>query len=166
MRGDKITALVAGGVVAVLAVAAAVFGVGVSSANPKLADVGAWLWTKARGKVVHVNGLSGEVDGYLNDKRGRPMKVVQDGSNVLLVDDSTGFVSRIEPSQLTVSQTRNFGAAGLQLVVSGSTAYAVDPEGSVQRIDPVTLNSVGAPLDLPARSARRASTAAAGCGCR
>ncbi|MEU4696268.1 fibronectin type III domain-containing protein [Nonomuraea dietziae] len=149
MRGDKITALVAGGVVAVLALAAAVFGVGVSSANPKLADVGAWLWTKARGKVVHVNGLSGEVDGYLNDKRGRPMKVVQDGSNVLLVDDSTGFVSRIEPSQLTVSQTRNFGAAGLQLVVSGSTAYAVDPQGSVQRIDPVTLNSVGAPLDLP-----------------
>ncbi|MEV2268243.1 hypothetical protein [Nonomuraea africana] len=149
MRGDRITALVAGGVVAVLAGAAAVFGVGVSSANPKLADVGAWLWTKARGKVVHVNGLSGEVDGYLNDKRGRPMKVVQDGSNVLLVDDTTGFVSRIEPSQLTVSQTRNFGAAGLQLVVSGATAYAVDPEGSVQRIDLVTLNSAGAPLALP-----------------
>ncbi|MFD1934180.1 hypothetical protein ACFSKW_22180 [Nonomuraea mangrovi] len=149
MRGDKVTALVAGGVVAILAVAAAVFGVGVSSANPKLADVGAWLWSKAKGRVVHVNGLSGEVDGYLDDKPGKSMKVVQDGTNVLLVDSRTGFVGRIEPSQLTVSQTKNFGAAGLQLVVSGSDAYAVDPRGRVQRIDPVTLNTTGTPLDLP-----------------
>ncbi|NUT44816.1 MAG: hypothetical protein HOV86_32960, partial [Thermoactinospora sp.] len=134
----------------ILVAGAAWFGVGVSSANPKLADVGAWLWTKARGKIVHVNGLSGEVDGYLDDKAGKQLRVVQDGSNVLLVDDRTGFVSRVEPSQLTVTQTRDLGAAGLQLAVSGGTGYAVDPAaGRVQRIDPVTLNAVGAPITLP-----------------
>ncbi|MFB9203165.1 hypothetical protein ACFFV7_18340 [Nonomuraea spiralis] len=134
----------------ILVAAAAWFGVGVSSANPKLADVGAWLWTKARGKVVHVNGLSGEVDGYLDDKAGKQLRVVQDGSNVLLVDDRTGFVSRVEPSQLSVTQTRDLGAAGLQLAVSGGTGYAVDPgAGRVQRIDPVTLNALGAPITLP-----------------
>ncbi|MEV4106015.1 hypothetical protein [Nonomuraea sp. NPDC049695] len=150
LRGDRPTAVIAG-VVATLLVAAAVwFGVGVSSANPKLADVGAWLWTSAKGKVVHVNGLSGEVDGYLDDKAGRRLRVVQDGGNVLLVDDGTGYVSRIEPSQLTVSQTRDFGAAGLQLAVSGTAGYAVDPaSGKIQQIDPVTLNSVGAPITLP-----------------
>ncbi|GAA3224753.1 hypothetical protein [Nonomuraea helvata] len=150
LRGDRPTALIAG-VVATLLVAAAVwFGVGVSSANPKLADVGAWLWTSAKGKVVHVNGLSGEVDGYLDDKADRRLRVVQDGGNVLLVDDGTGYVSRIEPSQLTVSQTRDFGAAGLQLAVSGTAGYAVDPaSGKIQQIDPVTLNSVGAPITLP-----------------
>ncbi|MFI6595571.1 fibronectin type III domain-containing protein [Nonomuraea sp. NPDC050536] len=148
LRGDRATAVIAGTAAAVLVVAAAVFGVGVSSANPKLADVGAWLWTKVKGKVVHVNGLSGEVDGYLDAKAGKQLRVVQDGSNVLLVDDRTGYVSRIEPSQLNVAQTRDFGAAGLQLVVSGPTAYAVDPAGKVQWIDPATLNSIGDPVSL------------------
>ncbi|MGP4104419.1 fibronectin type III domain-containing protein [Nonomuraea sp. KM90] len=150
LRGDRITAVIAGAVAAILVAAAAWFGVGVSSANPKLADVGAWLWTKARGKIVHVNGLSGEVDGYLDDKAGRRLRVVQDGGNVLLVDDGTGYVSRIEPSQLSVAQTRDFGAAGLQLAVSGAAAYAVDPAaGRIQQIDPLTLDSVGSPVTLP-----------------
>ncbi|GAA4068530.1 fibronectin type III domain-containing protein [Nonomuraea soli] len=149
LRGDRATATIAAVVVAGLVVAAAIFGVGVSSANPKLADVGAWLWTQLRGKVVHVNGLSGEVDGYIDHKAGKQLKVVQDGGNVLLVDESTGFVSRIEPSQLDVAQTRNFGAAGLQLVLSGPSAYAVNPAGTVQQIDPLTLNSVGTPVALP-----------------
>jgi hypothetical protein len=149
LRGDRATALIAGVVATILVAAAAWFGVGVSSANPKLADVGAWLWTAAKGKIVHVNGLSGEVDGYLNDKAGRQLRVVQDGGNVLLVDDSTGYVSRVEPGQLSVAQTRDLGAAGLQLAVSGTTGYAVDPAtGKIQQIDPATLNAVGAPITL------------------
>ncbi|MFI7698650.1 fibronectin type III domain-containing protein [Nonomuraea sp. NPDC049480] len=142
--------MIAGVAATLLVAAAAWFGVGVSSANPKLADVGAWLWTKAKGKIVHVNGLSGEVDGYLNDKAGRQLRVVQDGGNVLLVDERTGFVSRVEPSQLTVAQTRDFGAAGLQLAVSGTAGYAVDPaKGTIQEINPATLDSIGAPITLP-----------------
>ncbi|MFI9558080.1 fibronectin type III domain-containing protein [Nonomuraea endophytica] len=148
LRGDRATAVIAAVVAGCLVVVAAVFGVGVSSANPKLADVGAWLWTKVRGKIVHVNGLSGEADGYLDDKAGRPLRIVQDGQTVLLVDDRTGVVSRIEPSQLSVAQSRDFGAAGMQLVVTGKAAYAVNPKGTVQRIDPATLNSLGAPLEL------------------
>ncbi|MEV0233040.1 hypothetical protein [Nonomuraea sp. NPDC050786] len=150
LRGDRRTAMIAGVVATILVAAAVWFGVGVSSANPKLADVGAWLWTSAKGKIVHVNGLSGEVDGYLDDKAGRRLRVVQDGGNVLLVDDGTGYVSRIEPSQLTVSQTRDFGAAGVQVAVSGTAGYAVDPaSGKIQQIDPLTLNTVGAPITLP-----------------
>ncbi|MCF6476851.1 hypothetical protein FAF44_52320, partial [Nonomuraea sp. MG754425] len=150
LRGDRATAVIAGAAAVVLVAVAAWFGVGVSSANPKLADVGAWLWTAARGKIVHVNGLSGEVDGYLDDKAGRRLRVVQDGGHVLLVDDATGFVSRVEPSQLSVSQTRDFGAAGMQLAMSGDTAYAVDPAtGKIQQIDPVTLGTVGAAVTLP-----------------
>ncbi|TDD04523.1 hypothetical protein E1294_50095 [Nonomuraea diastatica] len=150
LQGDRGTAVIASVVATCLVAAAAWFGVGVSSANPKLADVGAWLWTKAKGRIVHVNGLSGEVDGYLDDKAGRQLRVVQDGGNVLLVDDSTGHVSRVEPSRLSVAQTRDFGAAGLQLAVSGTAGYAVDPaSGRIQQIDPATLNSVGAPITLP-----------------
>lgn len=151
LRGDRLTAVIAAAVVGVLGVTAAVVGVGVSSASPKLADVGAWLWSSGRGTVVHANGLSGKVDGRIENvaKPGSHLKIVQDGATVLLVDQVTGVVSRIEPSQLTVVQTRDFQAARLQLVVSGDAAYAVDPEGSVQRIDPATLNAVGAPIALP-----------------
>ncbi|MFI7614663.1 hypothetical protein ACIBP6_25900 [Nonomuraea terrae] len=150
LRGDKATAVIAGAAAVVLVAVAVWFGVGVSSANPRLADVGAWLWTSARGKLVHVNGLSGEVDGYLDHKSGAKLRVVQDGGHVLLVDDATGFVSRIEPGQLSVAQTRDFGAAGLQIAMSGAGAYAVDPAaGRVQQIDPVTLDSVGSPITLP-----------------
>ncbi|RBQ19515.1 hypothetical protein DP939_12190 [Spongiactinospora rosea] len=150
-RGDRATAVVAAAIVGALVVAAAVFGVGVSSANPRLADVGAWLWSKARGTVVHANGLSGEVDGRItpSGSQGRRLDVVQDGSTVLLVDQETGVVSRIEPSLLKVTQTRDFETAGLQFVVSGTSAYAVDPEGTVRRIDPATLNAVGSPIALP-----------------
>ncbi|MFD0664962.1 YncE family protein [Thermocatellispora tengchongensis] len=167
-RGDRATALIATAVVGALVAVAAVFGVGISSANPALADVGAWLWSTGRGSVVHANGLSGEVDGRIDvrGKAGTSLKVVQDGATVLLVDERTGVVSRIEPSRLEVTQTRDFATAGLQFVVSGKVAYAVDPEGTVQRIDPATLNAIGTPLSLPRRSAPPASTAAAGCGCR
>ncbi|WP_157549023.1 fibronectin type III domain-containing protein [Nonomuraea candida] len=151
LRGDRTTALIAGAAAVLLVAAAAWLGVGVSSANPKLADVGAWLWTAARGRIVHVNGLSGEVDGYLDDKAGRRLRVVQDGGNVLLVDDRTGNVSRVEPSRLEVDQTRDFGAAGVQLAVSGNMAYAIDPAaGKIQQIDPATLNTLGNPVTLPA----------------
>ncbi|MEV7969351.1 hypothetical protein AB0O34_25695 [Sphaerisporangium sp. NPDC088356] len=76
-RGDRLTAVIATGVVAVLGVAAVVVGVGVSSASPKLADVGAWLWSSARGAVVHANGLSGRVDGRIENvaKPGSHLKV-------------------------------------------------------------------------------------------
>jgi hypothetical protein len=150
-RGDRRTAVVAAGVVGALVVAAAVFGVGVSSANPKLADIGAWLWSGGKGTVVHANGLSGEVDGRieLKGKAGAKLKVVQDGVTILLVDESTGVISRVDPSGLDVVQTRDFQAAGLQLVVADKAAYAVDPEGSVQRVDPATLNAVGPPVALP-----------------
>ncbi|MBB5131179.1 hypothetical protein HNP84_000885 [Thermocatellispora tengchongensis] len=150
-RGDRATALIATAVVGALVAVAAVFGVGISSANPALADVGAWLWSTGRGSVVHANGLSGEVDGRIDvrGKAGTSLKVVQDGATVLLVDERTGVVSRIEPSRLEVTQTRDFATAGLQFVVSGKVAYAVDPEGTVQRIDPATLNAIGTPLSLP-----------------
>jgi hypothetical protein len=150
-RGDRATAVIATAVVGALVIAAAVFGVGISSANPALADVGAWLWSSSRGAVVHANGLSGEVDGRITatGSKGRQLKVVEDGATVLLVDEQSGVVSRIEPSQLKVTQTRNFETIGLQLVVAGDIAYAIDPEGTVQRIDPATLDAVGPAIPLP-----------------
>jgi hypothetical protein len=151
-RRDRVTGQVAIVMVAVLAIAAVVYGVGMASARYQLADVGAWLVSN-NGPAVHVNGLSGKVDGKtgLPGSNGHKMRVVQDHGTVLIIDETTGVVSRIDPTQLQVAQTRKLGASGTQVVAGKNAAYTVDPKaGRVQRIDPVTLATKGNPVKLPA----------------
>ncbi|HEX2312240.1 MAG TPA: fibronectin type III domain-containing protein [Thermomonospora sp.] len=148
---DRLTGQVALGLVGVLCVAAVVYGVGVAGAKYELSDIGAWLSASRKGTVVHANGLAGKIDGradLIAGMRGHRIRVVQDGGVVLLVDEVTGVVSRLDPSQLRVSQSRRF-AVGVQVVVGPGVAYTVDSvKGTVQRIDPVTLSAVGAPAAL------------------
>ncbi|HEV7931260.1 MAG TPA: hypothetical protein VGP70_02890 [Actinomadura sp.] len=153
-RHDRLTGQVAIGLVGALSVSAVVFGVGMASATYRLSDVGAWLNASSRGMVVHANGLAGKVDGKTNlipGMRGHDVRIVQDGSTVLIVDQRTGVVSRIDPAQLKIDQSRAFGATGLQVAIGHGSAYAIDPaKGTVQRIDPVSLAAVGGPATLTA----------------
>ncbi|MFC4006049.1 hypothetical protein ACFOY2_02365 [Nonomuraea purpurea] len=150
--------IVAAALVAVLVGVALFVGTGVSSARPKLADVGAWLASALNGEVVHANGLSGQVDGRVDlasakqgAKQGEALKVVQDGDNVLVVDESTGKVSRIDPTQLEVAQTGTLGAGGTQIVMGAGKAYGIDPRaGTVQQLDPLTVDTIGAAIALKA----------------
>lgn len=148
LRRDGSTAV---GLVAILAGAAVATGVGAQAALPSLANSGAWLGSSALGMVVHVNGLSGRPDGRvtLKNAAGHPLRVIQDGSVAYVVDEVTGQVSRIDPSQLDVSQRAAYGAAGVQVVAGSGVAYVVDPKaGTVQPIDPTTLATRGAPIEL------------------
>ncbi|WP_345438179.1 hypothetical protein [Actinoallomurus vinaceus] len=151
-RRDRLTGLIAIGAVGALAVAAVVFGVGMASAKYHLADVGGWLTSSKKGEVVHVNGLSGKVDGKvtLSGTAGHKMKVVQQGGVVLIVDETTGVVSRVDPAHLNVVQGIAYrGAAGMQVVSGSGAAYALDQsKGSVQRLDPMTLATQGDPIGL------------------
>ena len=151
-RRDRLTGHIAIGVVGVLSAAAVVFGVGMASAKYHLADVGGWLTSDQKGEIVHVNGLSGKVDGKvtLAGSTGHPMKVIQQGGVVLIVDEVTGVVSRVDPAHLNVVQGVGYrGAAGMQVVSGSGSAYALDQgKGSVQRLDPMTLATMGGPLTL------------------
>lgn len=151
-RRDRLTGLVAIGAVGVLCAAAVVFGVGMASAKYHLADVGGWLTSTRKGELVHVNGLSGKVDGKvtLSGTTGHPMKVIQQGGVVLIVDEVTGVVSRVDPAHLNVAQGATYrGAAGMQAVAGSGMAYALDQKrGSVQRLDPMTLATMGDPISL------------------
>jgi hypothetical protein len=151
-RRDRLTGHIAIGVVGVLCAAAVVFGVGMASAKYHLADVGGWLTSTKKGELVHVNGLSGKVDGKvtLSGSSGHPMRVIQQGGVVLIVDEVTGVVSRVDPAHLNVVQGAQYrGAAGMQVVSGAGSAYALDQQkGSVQRLDPMTLATMGGPLAL------------------
>ncbi|TDE41580.1 hypothetical protein E1295_29380, partial [Nonomuraea mesophila] len=149
--GRRAAGVVASAIVAVLVGAGLFLGTGVSSARPELSDVGAWLASALNGEVVHANGLSGQVDGRVDlaSAEGDALKVVQDGSNVLVVDESTGKVSRIDATQLEVAQTGKLSAAGTEVVMAAGKAYAVDPRGgTVQQLDPLTVAAVGTPVTL------------------
>lgn len=151
-RRDRLTGQVAIGLVGVLCVAAVGVGVGVASAKYNLSDIGAWLTASRKGTVVHANGLAGRIDGKANliaGMRNHRIKIVQDGTNVLLIDLDTGVVSRLDPSQLKVDQSRPF-AAGIQVVVGAGAAYTLDStKGTVQQIDPVNLSAIGQATTLP-----------------
>ncbi|NDU77226.1 hypothetical protein GWI34_32075 [Actinomadura sp. DSM 109109] len=140
------------GLTGVLAIAAAVYGVGVASAKYRIADVGAWLGARDRGLVVHVNGPAAKVDGKAGvppQMRGHDIRIVQDGATVLIVDQDTGVVSRLDPSQLDVGASRPLGR-GVQVLAEAGKAYTVDSvKGVLQQIDPVGLTPVGAPATLP-----------------
>ncbi|MEU8123098.1 fibronectin type III domain-containing protein [Spirillospora sp. NPDC049024] len=151
-RRDRLTGQVAVGLTGVLVIAAVVYGVGVASAKYRISDVGAWLTARGKGIVVHANGPAAKVDGKAAlppQMRGHNIKVVQDGATVLLVDQDTGVVSRLDPSQLDVGASRPLGQ-GIQVLADAGKAYTVDSvKGVLQQIDPVGLTPVGAPATLP-----------------
>jgi hypothetical protein len=153
-RRDRLTGQIAIGVVGVLCAAAVLFGVGMASAKYRLSDVGGWLTSDRKGEVVHVNGLTGKVDGKVEiaGSNGHLLKVVQDGGSVLLVDETTHVVSRIDPAQLNTVQGATYqGAQDMQVVEGTGVAYALSPfKGTVQQLDPMSLASMGGSVTLTA----------------
>ncbi|GIH18853.1 fibronectin type III domain-containing protein [Rugosimonospora africana] len=153
LRTERLAGITAVGAVAVLIVSLVGFGGGAHSVLPRIADIGAWLANDSQGSVTHANGLSGKADTRvtLTNAAGHPLKVIQDGDTVLVEDTVTGTVTRIDPAQLTVTQSVSYGSAGVQVVAGGGKAYVVDPvKGLVQPIDPDRLSVIGPPVGLTA----------------
>jgi len=149
---DRATGYAAVGLVGVLIALAALLGAGAGSKVAGLADVGGWLGDSTDGTVVHVNGLTGGVDGWVHlDSSGHPMKISQGPGGPLVVDQTTGEISRIDPAQVTVAQAQNFGQAGLEVFDGGRQTFLVNAAaGDVWLIDPATLSVKGPPLVLAA----------------
>lgn len=141
------------GVVGLLIAATVAFGKSPAGSLLHLGDGGAWLPNAHKGTVTHVNGLVGKADAgvRLTDAAGHRLKVLQDGATIIVIDEVTGQVSRIDPAQLNVAESATYGAAGVDVVAGAGLAYVLDPrKGFVLRIDPHTLATIGTPLALPA----------------
>ncbi|MDN3023981.1 PKD domain-containing protein [Streptomyces sp. S.PB5] len=149
---DRVTGYLAIGAVGALIGTSLAVGGGASGTAPELADIGAWLSTSERGEVAHVHGLTGDVDGRVvlpSGTEGHPVSVARDGDTTLVLDESTGTVVRLDPSQLTAEQSTDHGESGLRLLSGGSRAYVVDPaRATVQQIDPVLTTPRGPAVRL------------------
>ncbi len=129
-----------------------VLGTSAGSAFLPVTDSGAWLWSTAKGWATHINGPSGRPDFNVPvpDTRGHRIELSQDGVSVLVSDRDTGVVSRIDPAGMGLL-SRPFGHGSFRVVAHGGTAYLVeDATGTVMRIDPKTLDVIGARLEVKA----------------
>ena len=154
LRRDRTAATAAFAALTLLAVAVFSTTGGWRRVRPAMRDAGAWLTDTPRGSVVHANGLAGTPDARvaIDGAAGHPLSVVQDGGQVVVVDSVTGRVSRIDPAQLTVTQSVDYDTAGIRIVSGSGLSYAIDPEhGVVQQIDLAKLSALGAPLRLGQR---------------
>jgi outer membrane biosynthesis protein TonB len=139
-----VTVLVLGG-------GAAVWHGGTGAVVPDISDVGAWLSNTRQGSVVHANGASGKADARvrLRDAKGHPLEVNQDGETVLVTDTVTGVVNRIDPAQLSVTQSVDYGTVTTNVVTGAGLAYVLDAQhGRVQRINLTDLSTVGDPIQV------------------
>ncbi|MGA4542540.1 hypothetical protein ACPA54_21345 [Uniformispora flossi] len=158
-RGDRAIGYVALGLVAVLIAASVIVGLGAADALPKLGNLGAWLPSSGNGSASHVNGPTGRTDGRvpLPGTQGHPIQVAEDGTSILVVDQTTGVVSRIDPAQLSVPYRYDYGTPGLRLVSGGGSSWLVDEaQGGVRQINPLDLQPLSAALDLGDKPVGRA----------
>lgn len=159
------TATVACLSIGALVAASVVVGVGAIGARADVSDVGGWLPSNVKGNVVHVNGLSGQVDGRVALPRSgdSALEVSNDGNIVLVLDKRTGRVSRVDAGRLTVAQTSDAGAPADDIATGGGRAWRISPgKGAVQAMDPSTLAPIGAAIDIGGKPLGRAQVDAAG----
>jgi hypothetical protein len=143
-------------VVLAMAVAAAtlvgVLGSSTGAAFVRISDGSAWLWSTVNGWLTHVNGPSGTPDFNVPvpGSRGHRVELSQDGVSILIFDLDTGVVSRIDPTGMGLL-SRSFGPGAFRVLARGEIAYLVEETtGTVTRIDPRTLDVIGAPVRVGA----------------
>lgn len=137
----------------VVVIAGAAFGASPHRVLAAVHDVNAWLASNSQGSVTRVNGLSGRADARIRlaNAAGHRLKVIQDGSTIMIEDLTTHTLTRIDPADLTITQTAGLSTAGAQIVVGDGLAFLIDPHaGTVVPINPVSLTIDGAPVALTA----------------
>lgn len=124
----------------------------------------AWLPTNKDGSVTHVDGQTARPTAQLLLKgaAGHQLVVSQIGEQVLVLDETTGVLVRINPAQLLLGAQAKVGTGSA--VVAGIAATYVVNYGAqtVQRIDPVTLRQLGPTVSLPWPPAQGAVVDSAG----
>jgi len=111
----------------------------------------AWLPTNKDGSVTHVDGQTARPTAQvlLKGAAGHQLAVSQVGEQVLVLDQTTGVLVRINPAQLLLGAQAKVGT-GSAVVAGIAATYVVNYAAqTVQRIDPVTLHQLGPTVSLP-----------------
>ena len=149
-----------GGLVTIGTVLALVAGLGLTALGLGAADqavasydAASWVWSKTRGEMARINGITAKVDTRVDVPKARAhtMEVSQSDRYVMLRDVNTGVVSSMDLTSLQVYATMPTSSGiGVRVALRDDAAFVIDAvRGEVRQLDPQTLNPIGPTLRYP-----------------
>lgn len=130
-----------------------VLGLGAADQAVASFDAASWMWSKSKGEVARVNGVTAKVDTRVDvaAARGHQVQITQNDRFLLLRDVNTGLISTMDLTSLKVYLTTPTSAGiGVSVALNDESAFIIDAvQGVVRQIDPRTLAPVGDPLRYP-----------------
>jgi hypothetical protein len=117
-------------------------------------DAASWVWSRGKGEMARINGVTAKVDTRVDVPagRGHEMQVSQTDHLVILRDVNTGMISSMDLSTLQVYRTNSNMASGIgvRVALDDAGAFVIDAvQGLVQQLDPRNLTPIGQPLRYP-----------------
>ncbi|MFC3742381.1 fibronectin type III domain-containing protein [Paractinoplanes deccanensis] len=125
---------------------------GLGSADQAVAsfDAASWVWSRAKGEVARVNGVTAKVDTRVDvpQARGHQVQVVQNDRFVILRDVNTGAIGSMDLT--TLQQYWNASTSsgiGVRIALHESSVFVIDTvQGQVQQLEPRSLSPMGEAL--------------------
>ncbi|WP_080127776.1 MULTISPECIES: fibronectin type III domain-containing protein [unclassified Actinoplanes] len=116
-------------------------------------DAASWVWSRAKGEMSRVNGVTARIDTRVDvgQARGHGLEVTQSDRFVILRDVNTGAIGSMDLTDLqTYWNQRAAPGVGVSVALHNDTAFIVDSvQGRVQQVDPASLQGIGQPITLP-----------------
>lgn len=133
---------------ACMLVAAAVLGSGIAQSALNMPNPLTWL-NNGDGHITQANPDTGRTgDKLLVAEPGDELLVTQEGGVLTVTNTTDNTVTIIDLSTLTFSGTRR-GNAGVEVLLSKGRVFLADKaSGRVERLDELTAQTVGAPLEV------------------
>ncbi|MEU7905642.1 fibronectin type III domain-containing protein [Actinoplanes sp. NPDC049118] len=130
-----------------------VLGLGAADQAVASFDAASWVWSKTKGEVARINGVTARVDTRVDvpKARGHELQVTQNDRFVILRDQQTGVISSMDLTslQVFVRQTKTAGI-GVSVALHEDSAFVIDAvQGEVSQLDPRTLTPIGQSLRFP-----------------
>ena len=130
-----------------------VLGLGAADQAVASYDAASWVWSRAKGEVARINGVTARVDTRVDVPRARAhqVQVSQTDRFLILRDVSTGRVSSMDLTSLQVgAPTPTSVGLGVTVALQDDAAFIIDKvQGIVRQIDPRTLAFIGEPIRYP-----------------
>jgi hypothetical protein len=131
-----------------------VLGLGAADQAVASFDAASWVWSRGKGEMARINGVTAKVDTRVDVPagRGHEMQVSQTDHLIILRDVNTGVISSMDLSTLQVYRTNASMASGIgvRVALDDDAAFVIDAvQGLVQQLDPRTLTPIGQPLRYP-----------------
>nr|WP_199515601.1 fibronectin type III domain-containing protein [Nucisporomicrobium flavum] len=131
-----------------------VLGLGAADQAVASFDAASWVWSRAKGEVARVNGVTARVDTRVDvpRARGHQMQVTQNDRFVILRDVQTGTVSTMDLTSLqeAAGTWSTASGIGVRVALDDDAAFVIDSvQGEIRQLDPATLQPVGESLRFP-----------------